>query len=383
MQKQRRAEAKWIEKENRWCIQVQSQGTRRRFYSTTVGKRGKVEAERKADEWLSLGSTVGNAKAETVWKSYLDYMKAERMDTHQYESIGRVHILPVIGRKRVDSVTEFDLQTIVTNAFNKDLSKKTLENIRGCISAFMRYCRTRNLTTLHPENIKINKKARRPKKKTMQPDDLKVLFSECDTVFRGKVCFDWYIYAYRFQASTGLRPSELFGIYRSDVDMKNKCLTISRAYTGRGHFSEGKSENASRTIVLNNFAIDAYYHQVEMLDSNGLTRSKCKYLFPKEDGSIGEEYLYWKRFSKYCEAHGFVHYTPYELRHTYISVNRYMPDSLLKLQVGHSQKMDTRGVYGHEIDGDSMRAAEISGSAFAEILGNKNDTKVIPEQFTK
>ena len=43
---------------------------------------------------------------------------------------------------------------------------------------------------------------------------------------------------------------ELIKIKTSDVDMNNKCLTISRAYTGRGHFSEGKSENASRTIVL-------------------------------------------------------------------------------------------------------------------------------------
>ena len=45
-----------------------------------------------------------------------------------------------------------------------------------------------------------------------------------------------------------------------------------------------------------------------------------------------------------------------------------MPDALLKLQVGHSEKMDTRGVYGHEIDGDAVKAAELSNKAFLDIL---------------
>lgn len=50
--------------------------------------------------------------------------------------------------------------------------------------------------------------------------------------------------------------------------------------------------------------------------------------------------------------------------------------STLAIQLGYSKNAYSRWK-------DSMRAAEISGSAFAEILGNKNDTKVIPEQFTK
>ena len=33
--------------------------------------------------------------------------------------------------------------------------------------------------------------------------------------------------------------------------------------------------------------------------------------------------------------------------------------------------MDTRGVYGHEIEGDAIKAAEFSRSAFAEILERK------------
>jgi integrase len=371
MQRQRRAEAIWIDKENRWCVQVQSNGLRRRFYSTTVGKRGKVEAERKADEWLSLESPVGNAKVSTVFKSWIEYLKEEQIYTHQYDSIGNAYIIPLLGYKRIDAVTEFDLQKILTLGFNKGLARKSLENIRGCMSTFLKYCRMRRLTTLHPENLKINKKAPKPQKRTMQPHELRVLFSEDNTVWKGKVCFDWYIFAYRFEVSTGLRPSELLGLRRTDVNEDNRTVTISRPYLGRGKFSDGKTDNALRTIVMNDYAMQAYKDQLEMLAQNHLPKTKCPWLFPDRNGKIAEQKTVWQNFQRYCEYNGIPLYSLYELRHTYISVNRYMPESLLKLQVGHSEKMDTRGVYGHEIDGDAIKAAEFSRSAFAEILEQK------------
>ena len=372
MQRDRAAEARWIEKENRWCIQVQSNGIRRRFYSSIVGAKGKVQAERKADEWLSNDAIYGKMTIDRAWKGFIEYMKDEDIQTHQYESIGRVHIIPVVGRMKVNAITEFDLQRILTNGYNKGLSQKSLKNIRGCISSFMKYCRMRRFTTLHPENIKVNKKAKKPNKKTMQPDEIKVLFSADKTIWQGKECFDWYVYAYRFQASTGLRPSELLGLKRSDIDEENKSITIRGGYLGRGQFSDGKTKNAARTIYMNDISYTVYKKQIEMLGSNKKIVRKCPYLFPDRDGKICEQRTLLRNFTRYCETNGIQHYTMYELRHTYISVNRYMPEALLKLQVGHSEKMDTRGVYGHEIDGDARRASELSTAAFNEILGITN-----------
>ena len=45
----RKNEAIWIEKSQRWQIKVQKDGVRRAFYSFTPSKRGKIEAEKKAD----------------------------------------------------------------------------------------------------------------------------------------------------------------------------------------------------------------------------------------------------------------------------------------------------------------------------------------------
>ena len=60
--------------------------------------------------------------------------------------------------------------------------------------------------------------------------------------------------------------------------------------------------------------------------------------------------------------------TPYEMRHTFVSVNKEMPEGLKKLVVGHSRDMDTEGTYGHEMAGDLEKAAEYIDAAFRQLL---------------
>jgi len=59
----------------------------------------------------------------------------------------------------------------------------------------------------------------------------------------------------------------------------------------------------------------------------------------------------------------------HEIRHTFISINKAdLPLELMKSVVGHSSSMDTFGTYGHEIDGERHRAAEIIDSVLENIL---------------
>ncbi len=45
-----------------------------------------------------------------------------------------------------------------------------------------------------------------------------------------------------------------------------------------------------------------------------------------------------------------------------------MPEQLVKATVGHSDDMDTFGVYGHEINDDMKRAAVIIDQVFSRVL---------------
>jgi len=75
------------------------------------------------------------------------------------------------------------------------------------------------------------------------------------------------------------------------------------------------------------------------------------------------------RWRTYREQYG-LESNIHEMRHTMISaVENDMPEPLLKRVVGHGKTMDTHGIYGHEVDGDLDRAAEICEEVFAKWLG--------------
>ena len=70
----------------------------------------------------------------------------------------------------------------------------------------------------------------------------------------------------------------------------------------------------------------------------------------------------------YPESYHITKVQPYELRHTFVSLNKDMPDGLKKLIVGHSKDMDTEGVYGHEMEGDQKKAAAYVDQAFNRVF---------------
>ena len=58
----------------------------------------------------------------------------------------------------------------------------------------------------------------------------------------------------------------------------------------------------------------------------------------------------------------------YEMRHTFVSVAKKLPAGEVKNLVGHSQDMDTFGVYSHALTGDAAIAAQDVNDAFARLL---------------
>ena len=95
------------------------------------------------------------------------------------------------------------------------------------------------------------------------------------------------------------------------------------------------------------------------------------YLFPAPDGGCLVHKNFYRAWGRYCEFNKIPHTSLYELRHTYVSVNKEMPEGLKKMVVGHSQDMDTEGTYGHQMAGDMAKAAAFTDAAFADIIGKK------------
>ena len=366
----RKNEARWIEDRERWQINVQKNGERKTFTSATPGKKGKIAAEHKADAWLEDSVSAVNSRVDKLLDEYVKHLEASTSKGHarQYKGYIENHIKPVVGMKRINAITEGDLQDVVNLAYSKSkLSAKTLKNIRACLANFMKWCRQHGKTMLHPEALIIPRGAKPSEKTVLSPDSLRILFTSDRTRWKGRPASEFYIHAYRFAVLTGLRPGELRGIEKKDIRAMD--VSIKRSINIDNELTTGKNDNARRTFRLSQRARDEVDAQLAMLKQSGVV---SPYLFPNKEGdAIGYDH-FCRAWVRYCEENGIPHISLYEMmRHTFVSVNKKMPDGLKKTTVGHSRDMDTEGTYGHIMEGDLEEAAEFVEQAFDEILKPK------------
>lgn len=364
---ERKSEAAWIESRSRWQINVQAEGVRKTFTSSMPGRRGKADAERKAERWLDDHTSAERTRVDALLTQYVDYLKETKSKTHssQYEGFVRLYIRPVIGMIRMNKLTEGDLQAVIDMAYSQNhLSDKTLRDVRGCLTNWLKWCRMRKKTTMHPEGITIPAGAKKPEKKIVQPEDLKKLFFSNMTVWRNKPDEDWYIHAYRFAVLTGLRPGELRGL-EDRTDITDLKVVIRRSVNVHNEVTQGKNNNARRTFALEEYALGEIKAQRAMLHAVGIV---SPYLFPEPDGGQLNYKNFYRAWKRYCGANNIPPTSLYELRHTYVSINKEMSIGLKKMVVGHSRDMDTEGVYGHQLAGDMEKAASYTHAAFESII---------------
>ena len=368
----------WVEKEKRWCIAVQKNGTRKRFYSSTPGRTGQREANAKADAWLDDSIRDGRKKVATLYAEWVEELKLTCGTSYviQCNKYGEYYILPVCGNIRIDELTEGDLQKAIDMSFkkrclkkggkrtsDKPLSRKTLMTIRSTEISFVKWCRRNKHSALFPE-LSIPKNARMGKKNILQPSALKILFDVDTRLYYGKLVFDEYIYAYRFAVATGVRPGELVGLWYGDI--KGNTVNLRRSINRMDEETTGKNENAIRSFDMGKEAREAYEAQVALLKASGIPLNYTTPLF-----QIPNQRALFKRWKKYQSDNGIEpQVTLYEMRHTFVSVESgVLTDSQLKMLVGHSKNMDTAGVYRHELDGQREDLAAATTVAFRKAQG--------------
>lgn len=340
-----------------WRIAVQKDGQRRYFYSSTQGRAGQREANAKADAWLDSGVCAKGARMADVGALWLRSVElSTSADNYRpLESRWRVWVLPIIGAKKVEHLTDQDLQDVLNLAHAAGKSRKTLKSIAADMRAFCKYCRKSKISAYEPEELTIPAGARYKGKNVLQPSELAVLFSSDATTFNRQRVPDPYINAYRFQVLTGLRPGQLLGLRWEDVH--GGVVYICRSINQLGEETQGKNQNAVRSFALSARARAVLEDQHRI---TGHTGSVFR---------INNQHHYHTRWWAYCRANGIVPISTYELRHTFVSVAKTLPAGEVKDLVGHSQNMDTFGTYAHALTGDAENTAQAVNAAFDKLLG--------------
>lgn len=366
MAKKRMAEAIWIESKNYWQVKVQRDGERKAFTSSIKGRKGKHAAEAKADEWLEKGTK--DMRFNAAWELFMEDQR-ERTQSGNYkkhEQYYNNYILPNVGTLKLSRITPVIWQKCIDAAARKGLSRRTCINIRATITCFIKYAlRARwDIQRLEDGDLIIPRGAAPEKpKRVLQPDAIRMLFEDPYVVRYGEKKIAQYSYAWQFLVATGLRRGEMCGLKNEDID--GKFLTVRRSINNNLEETSGKNDNARRTIELTQTAMDILARQRAMLMESGII---SPWVFPDRYGERSNPNYIYNRWRIWAAQHN-IEISLHEMRHTFISINKTeLPLELMKSVVGHSTSMDTFGVYGHEIEGERHRAAEIIQGVFNDIL---------------
>ena len=349
----------------RWRIRVMREGKSYSFSSTIPGAKGRKEVIKKYEQWY-YGEASGEKSVLTVSMQYLDDVKmrkgAHSAAFEQYECYIRNYIIPACGSKKICKMTLRDWQALINEASGrkKALSEKTLKNLRAIIMAIVKFGYQDYQCELLRGTLYIPQGHSKTEKEILQRDDVRRLFEPSKL---------WYHPLFCFLLLTGMRPGEALGLKVSDFSQDK--IIIRRAVNARGYITEGKNENARRMIPIGKLASQILSQTIQRNEYYNL---RTEWIFCSPDGSQGKQTRmrkHWQKLKEERQLPG----TVYSLRHTFISMMKnVMPEQMIKDVVGHSVSMTTFETYGHIMDGDQRRAAEIVDLTFGQNLGQKEST---------
>ena len=139
MQRKRTNTAVWLPAYGRWQVNVQRDGVRRSFTSSTPGRAGQREANAKADRWLDEGIENDHITVTRLWDLYLQSCKAD-VGNGRYAtlvSFGKVWLLPKYGRLQIGRLTEAHLQTLLDDMGRRGLAHDTISVNRSMLLSFV------------------------------------------------------------------------------------------------------------------------------------------------------------------------------------------------------------------------------------------------------
>ena len=354
----------WNEKKQKWILRIYSDGkVIKEFTSSKKGPAGARDCNRRRSEFIG-GYAEGNdnTTVSAEWTRFFKDVETRYSPegARNIESYGRNNILPIIGGRRIRSLTANDLQQVLNNATKQDgepLSLKSLKNIKAALISFLKFCKKDGFTVPDSSDIylPVKKAAGKKEKVVLTEDQISLLFDDSQPYANL-----WYIDYFRFLCATGCRPGEAIALTYDDYD--GTFITINKSININGRLTPGKTANAHRRFVLNAKAKETLKSQIAKTKKFG-----SKYIFCNTVGELMNERTALTRWKYLAEpsrlnAPGT---NLYSLRHTFITYSAsILSEPILKAIVGHSVSMDTYGIYHHATDKQLEVAAEMMDKLF-------------------
>ncbi|MBU6315713.1 MAG: site-specific integrase [Acidobacteria bacterium] len=292
----------------------------------------------------------------------------------QYRDVCRIYIVPLIGQKRLVSLTPSDVSKMVrhlgTEYVRKDgqkgVSPHTQRIARSVLRRALRWAEDQGLLVRNVARIAPGVRIGHTAGRTMTPDDAKVLL---DTVATHRNAA-----AFTVALSCGLRLGELLGLSWDDIDLEAQRPRLTIHQSLKRHNATGlvledtKTASSRRTVLLPTFAADALrqHRKAQRLErvAAGPAWDKkplgADLVFRTPIGTAIDPDNFRRTVYQVTEQAGLGRWSPHELRHSCASllIAQGVPLKIISELLGHSSIRMTADVYGHLLEPARAEAAD-------------------------
>ena len=310
-----------------------------------------LRVEEYLDRWLK-GSVLENVKPITY---------------DSYERILRVHVVPTLGRVKLNNLNPLHLQSLYRERLDSGLSPRTVQYVHVVMHRALKQAVRWGLV---PRNVSEAVDPPRIYRKEMRP-----LSPVQARTFLEAAREDRLEALYVVALHCGLRQGELFGLRWSDVDLEERTLRVNRTLTQTKDgpvFTVPKTAKSRRTVRLTNGAVEALKRHSQR-QADEIVRMDFLYgdqglVFASEVGTpLNRSNVTQRSFRLLLHRAGMPKIRFHDLRHTCATVllGKGVHPKFVQELLGHATIAITLDTYSHVLPGMGDQASRAMDDALS------------------
>src|SRR3954447_23205334 len=324
------------------------------------------ELERKRDS-----GTVGETSTPTVawwlehWLTTIAPRRVRQRTLESYESAVRKHLIPGIGRHRLDRLRPEHLDQLYTALLDDGYSPASVLRHHRILSRALTVAVQRGHV---PRNVAalVDPPAQRQSDlaTTLDVDEARAVLESATTVRNSA---RWTV-----ALALGLRQSEALALQWKDIDLLNSTLTVRRSiHRVRGGgliYEEPKSKRSQRTLALPlPLVAELHRHKAAQLGERMLAGSEWHdedLVFAQANGRPIDKKTDYDDWTHLLQSAGVRHVRLHDGRHTAATLlltENMHPRVVMEL-LGHSQMRTAMDIYSHVMPALAREAADRMGA---------------------
>jgi integrase len=280
----------------------------------------------------------GNIKYERMYEKFLEVYKTKVKEStfNATKSIFKLHILPIFGKTKIRDISPSQCQQFVISLADYVKGKEYYNQAKRVID----FAKKQRLVKENPFDFVILPKFKEGRKEFnfLSPEESYMVIDH------HKKSQYWYT-LFRVLIYTGLRRGEILALTWSDIDFKNREISITKTLTigedKKVILSSPKAKASIRVIDIDEETLI----ELEKLK----LKSKSDIVFPNTKGKYARLSNIQDKLHKACKDLGIKNVRVHDLRHTHASLLFASGADVKYVQnrLGHEKIETTLNIYIH------------------------------------